>query len=253
VSAPRPQQGAGPSEAGPRDELSRVLAELAVELESALDLATPPSATAVGPRASAWLHRLDAALERAGPLAAADTRRVAALRLRLALAARRDRAADVVAEVTARLPEPGSQAWRRAVLGDAFLEGPASLARWRRAAMAAALLAGVGLVWARVPDRAAPSRVAARDDPRPDLLERLEPLPPGTPAAVWGQGGGAGGATRSVGWQPVPRLDADPWAGRAIRVLPLRIHAPRSFERAVDPFFGVPRASDDAQAPVERN
>ncbi|MGE0192857.1 MAG: hypothetical protein AB7T63_12545 [Planctomycetota bacterium] len=252
MSAPHPHPGSGSPEAGPRGELSRVLAELAVELESALDLDTVSAADPRGLRASAWQRRLDAALEGAAPLSAADARRVGALRHRLALAARRDRAADVVAEVTARLPEPGSQAWRRAVLGDAFLQAPASLARWRRAAMAAALMAGVGLAWTRVPEGGAPARLAAGPDPRAELLEPLGPEPGGLRWG-WSEAGGAGGAARTVGWPQVPRPEVDPWAGRALRILPLRIHAPRAFERAVDPFFGVPRASDDAQAPVERN
>ena len=196
------------------------------------------------------------------PESAADARRVEALRRRLALVSRVDRGADIVADVTARLPQPGTAEWRRAVLGEAFLEAPASLARWRRAAMAAAVLAAVGVTLSRTADERSASRGPRGPDPRVGLLEPLEPVA-GAVQAGWSLGDGAGTSTRNVGWQvtgvpggvwqQVPRTNVDPWRGRAVRVLPLRIRSTRGYERVVDPFFGAPRPSDEVQAPVERN
>lgn len=257
MSGPRPS----PDDRAPVT-LAHVLEQLGAELDAALDLPGGAVRDAAIEHARVVQHRLDAVVARGAPLAAADARRVDALRRRLALVARADRGADIVAEVTARLPRPGSAEWRRAVLAEAFLEAPASLTRWRRAAMAAAVLAAVGITLARTSDEGLTSRGASGPDPRVGLLEPLEPTGDSlTPA--WLRSGRVDGPTRNVdwpglgvpgsGWQPVPRLSADPWGGRAVRVLPLRIRSARAYERVVDPFFGAPRPSDEPQAPVERN
>ncbi|MCB9825639.1 MAG: hypothetical protein H6806_08450 [Planctomycetes bacterium] len=257
MSAPHPS----PDERVP-DTLARVLDQLGAELDAALDVHAGPSQGAATDRARVVQHRLEAAVARAAPLSAADARRVEALRRRLALVSRVDRGADIVADVTARLPQPGTAEWRRAVLGEAFLEAPASLARWRRAAMAAAVLAAVGVTLSRTADERSASRGPRGPDPRVGLLEPLEPVA-GAVQAGWSLGDGAGTSTRNVGWQvtgvpggvwqQVPRTNVDPWRGRAVRVLPLRIRSTRGYERVVDPFFGAPRPSDEVQAPVERN
>ncbi len=228
------------------DALDALLDRIERDLARALD-SSAESSVGLHER----LLELEAWADPVRALPPARARRVADAQRRLLLAARSEPSADFVADVIAQLPEPGGAAWRRAALGSAFLDGPTHLRRWRRAAIAATVLAASAVGIAAQRGALPPALEHAGGlDPRIGLLEPLDPAGPSV----------RGAPSSFAGLVASPHVAMQ--TGRGLRVLPLRVVRPVARDgrglveidrRLLDRVFGDAADEASGEPDPERN